>query len=63
MKRRLLITLALLAIAFVARYASPAFVTAQTDSIPSPITTIEVQEGYMSSLPDYGPAPELTNEI
>jgi thiol-disulfide isomerase/thioredoxin len=63
MKRPLLITLALLAIGFVARYAQPAFVTAQTDSTPSAITTIEVEEGYVSSLPDYGPAPELTNEI
>jgi thiol-disulfide isomerase/thioredoxin len=63
MKYLAFIVTALLAIALLARYAQPAIVTVQTDSIPSSLKTIVMEDNYVSSLPDYGPAPELTNEI
>lgn len=63
MKRLPFIVTTLVAIGFLARYAQPAFVTAQTDITLNPLTTISVEDNYVSSLPDYGPAPELTNEI
>jgi thiol-disulfide isomerase/thioredoxin len=63
MKRLPFIVTALLAIVLLARYAQPANVAVQTGSIPSSLKTIVMEDNYVSSLPDYGPAPELTNEI
>lgn len=63
MKRLLLIAVALLTAGLLARYAQPAVVAAQADSQSSTLTTISAEEDYVSSLPDYGPAPELTNEV
>jgi len=63
MKRLLMIAVALLAAGLLARYAQPAIVAAQVGSQAPTPAVISAEEEYVSSLPDYGPAPELSNEV
>jgi thiol-disulfide isomerase/thioredoxin len=59
MKRLVFTATSLMGLVLLVRYIQPALAT--TPSIRR--ISIPTEDNYVSSLPDYGPAPELTNEI